>query len=155
MLNPHVNFGDSVENSKNESRNRVIWVKMKEAPIIRGLSLLVRKGRLELPRALAHMNLNHARLPIPPLRPYKSVARSFLLQWIKLVSVPPVYHRKYSRLTHDIKVIIRCEWESYAEYFNFYSKFLFTTIVIVEKSSESHSSSFLNLLAMEIRYFGG
>jgi hypothetical protein len=37
---------------------------IKKEPV--GSSLLVRKGRLELPRAQAHMNLNHARLPIPP-----------------------------------------------------------------------------------------
>ncbi|SUZ59561.1 uncharacterized protein METZ01_LOCUS12415, partial [marine metagenome] len=29
---------------------------------------MVPKRRLELPRTCVHMNLNHARLPIPPLR---------------------------------------------------------------------------------------
>ena len=43
------------------------------------IHLLVPKRRLELPRGCPHMNLNHARLPIPPLRPYKSVSRAFLI----------------------------------------------------------------------------
>ena len=33
---------------------------------------MVPKGRLELPRANTHMTLNHARLPVPPLRPFKN-----------------------------------------------------------------------------------
>lgn len=33
----------------------------------RGLQLTMPKRRLELPRCLHHMNLNHARLPVPPL----------------------------------------------------------------------------------------
>ena len=37
-------------------------------PGIRHTITLVPKGRLELPRALAHYALNVARLPIPPLR---------------------------------------------------------------------------------------
>ena len=40
---------------------------------------MVPKRRLELPRGYPHMNLNHARLPIPPLRPYKSAAKTFLI----------------------------------------------------------------------------
>ena len=70
------------------------------------LILLVPKDGLEPSRGCPHWILNPARLPIPPLRPYKSVARIFLLQWIKSVSVPPVYHRKYSRLAHDTKATV-------------------------------------------------
>ncbi len=42
----------------------------------RYVSLLVPKGRLELPRANAHMTLNHARLPVPPLRHAKIAVAS-------------------------------------------------------------------------------
>ena len=37
---------------------------------------MVPKRRLELPRSCDHMNLNHARLPIPPHRPYKSAEKN-------------------------------------------------------------------------------
>jgi hypothetical protein len=39
-----------------------------------GISILVPKRGLEPPQDCSHMNLNHARLPVPPLRQKKSIS---------------------------------------------------------------------------------